>query len=65
MVSDTDSCRNTGDSNSIPYKWSDDEMNAYGKALSREELSCPSTANISSSSGLRVKKKSRLNEGCK
>ena len=40
-------------------------MNAYGKALSREELSCPSTANISSSSGLRVKKKSRLNEGCK
>ena len=45
---ETNPCRNTGDSDSIPYKESDDEMNVYSKDKSREELSCPSITNISS-----------------
>ena len=63
MTLDTDLSRNTGGSDSIPYKRSDAEMNVCSKDKSRYQLRCQSTSNILRSSGLKAGQKNPEEQG--
>ena len=60
---DADLSRNTGGSDSIPYKRSDAEMNVCSKDKSRYQLRCQSNSNILRSSGLKARQKNPEEQG--